>query len=147
MVGAVPHRLRRFAVGLFERARNEPLVLRRTISADILHFLARVLVRQAVMSWNAQRLCSRAGFCRSTRATCDSPFSGLRPGCTSPWRFGRTVGQHSMVVRPRTAEGHISHDADRLASTRVRGAAAARDSKSSGTASPLPKYISSGVCP
>ena len=29
-----------------------------------------------------------------TRATCDSPFSGLRrPGCTSPWRFGRTVGQ------------------------------------------------------
>jgi hypothetical protein len=37
--------------------------------------------------------CSRPGFC-PTRATCDSPFSGLRrPGCTSPWRFGRTVGQ------------------------------------------------------
>jgi len=30
-----------------------------------------------------------------------------------------------MVMRPRTAEGHISHHADRLASTRVRRAATA----------------------
>jgi hypothetical protein len=29
-----------------------------------------------------------------------------------------------MVMPPRTAEGHISHDADRSASTRVRRAAA-----------------------
>ena len=55
------------------------VTLRRAISADILHFPARVLVRQAATSWNTQRLCSRAGFCPSTRATCDSPFSGLRP--------------------------------------------------------------------
>ena len=52
-----------------------------------------------------------------------------------------------MVTRPRTAEGHISHDADRLAFTRVRRAAAAWNVRSAGTASPVPKYISSGVCP
>jgi len=51
-----------------------------------------------------------------------------------------------MVMSP-TAEGHISHDADRLASTRVWRAAAARDSRSWGTAVPVPKYILSGVCP
>jgi hypothetical protein len=44
-------------------------------------------------------------------------------------------------------DGQVSHDADRLASTHFRRAAAARDVKSAGTASPVPKYISSGVCP
>lgn len=44
-------------------------------------------------------------------------------------------------------KGHVSHDADRFASTRVRRAATARDVRSAGTASPVPKYISSGVCP
>jgi len=114
----------------------------RAVLTDILDFAARVLVRQAATSCNAQLLRSRAGFCRATRATCDSPVLRAAP----PWRFGRTVGQHSVVIRPRTAEGHISHDADRLVSTRVRRAAAARDCRSAGTASPVPKYISSGVC-
>ena len=41
--------------------------------------------------------------------------AGSAPVCTSPWRLGRTVGQHSMVMRPPPAEGHISHHADRLA--------------------------------
>ena len=36
---------------------------------------SRQTVRQAATSWNAQRLCSRAGFCGCTRAMCDSPFS------------------------------------------------------------------------
>ena len=42
---------------------------------------------------------------------------------------------------------HISQAADRLASTRARRAAAARAVNSAGTALPVPKYISSGVCP
>jgi hypothetical protein len=44
-------------------------------------------------------------------------------------------------------EGHVPQAAERLASTRARRAAAARDIRSAGTASPVPKYISSGVCP
>jgi hypothetical protein len=43
--------------------------------------------------------------------------------------------------------GHVWQAADRLASTRARRAAAARDVRFAGTASPVPKYISSGVCP
>jgi hypothetical protein len=45
------------------------------------------------------------------------------------------------------SDGHVSQDAARLASTRARRAAAARDIRSAGTASLVPKYISSGVCP
>jgi hypothetical protein len=37
------------------------------------------------------------------------------------------------------SDGHVSQDADRLASTRARRAAAARDVSSPGTASPVPK--------
>jgi hypothetical protein len=44
-------------------------------------------------------------------------------------------------------DGHVVQDADRLASRRARRAASARDVSSPGTASPLPKYISSGVWP
>jgi hypothetical protein len=42
---------------------------------------------------------------------------------------------------------HVAHEADRLASTRARRAAAVRDLRSAGIVSPVPKYISSGVCP
>jgi hypothetical protein len=59
------------------------------------------------------------------------------------------VGRRS--ARPDHAaastDGHVAHDADRLASLRIRRAAAARVVRSVGTASPVPKYISSGVCP
>ena len=59
------------------------------------------------------------------------------------------VGRRSALGRHAAAltDGHVSQDADRLASTRARRAAAARDVRSAGTASPVPKYISSGVCP
>ena len=53
------------------------------------------------------------------------------------------VGDHAAA----SIEGHVPQAADRLASTRARRAAAARDVRSAGTASPVPKYISSGVCP
>ena len=44
-------------------------------------------------------------------------------------------------------DGHVSQAADRLTSTRARRAAAARDLRPAGTASPVPKSVSSGVCP
>jgi len=44
-----------------------------------------------------------------------------------------------MVTRPRRLTGRFSDDADRFASIRVRRAAAARDVRAAGTASPVPK--------
>src|SRR5215469_2924915 len=76
----------------------------RAICADILHFPARVLVTQAAMSWNTQRLCSQPperGFCRTTDAASDSLFCGLRPWMYRAGWFGRTVGQYSVVMRLR----------------------------------------------
>jgi hypothetical protein len=53
------------------------------------------------------------------------------------------VGDHAAA----SMDGHVPQAADRLASARARRAAAAPAVRSAGTASPLPKYISSGVCP
>ena len=44
-------------------------------------------------------------------------------------------------------DGHVRQAADRLASARSRRAAVARAVRSAGTASRVPKYMSSGVCP
>jgi hypothetical protein len=44
-------------------------------------------------------------------------------------------GAHAAAL----SDGHVSQDADRLASTRARRAATARDSRSAGIASPVPK--------
>ena len=76
------------------------------------------------------------------RAVPGSP--GFAARRTGPWRphGGRNDG-HAAA----STDGHVAHDADRLASTRARRAAAARDVRSAGIASPVPKYISSGVCP
>jgi hypothetical protein len=56
---------------------------------------------------------------------------------------GSDVGDHAAA----SIDGHVPQATDRLASTRARRAAAAREVRSAGTASPVPKYISSGVCP
>ena len=56
------------------------------------------------------------------------------------WSAG---GDHAAA----SMEEHVPQVADRLASARTRRAAAARDVRSTRTASPVPKYISSGVCP
>jgi len=53
------------------------------------------------------------------------------------------VGGHAAVSR----DGHVRQAADRLAPARARRAVSAPDVRSAGTASPVPKYISSGVCP
>jgi hypothetical protein len=52
-------------------------------------------------------------------------------------------GRHAAALR----DGHLAQAAVRLASTRAWRAAAMRDAKSAEIASPVPKYISSGVCP
>jgi hypothetical protein len=70
-------------------------------------------------------------------------FPGFATGRTGPWRpRGRNDG-HAAA----STDEHVAHDADRFASTRARRTAAARDVRSAGTVSPVPKYISSGVCP
>src|SRR5262249_9456003 len=46
-----------------------------------------------------------------------------------------------------STDGHVTHVADRFASMRARCAAAAPDVRSADTVPPVPKYISSGVCP
>ena len=127
--------------------RKERAKTYRAAFTDILHFPARVSVNQAAR-----------GCCRTTLIPdkvlpiylCD-----VRPA--SPGIASRRMGLWvSPSSEPRSAlhghatasmKGHVSHDADRFASTRVRRAATARDVRSAGTASPVPKYISSGVCP
>jgi hypothetical protein len=87
-------------------------------------------------------------FCPSTRATCRPRFSRRRlqtHGLAWSPRSERPSALHGHAAA--STDGHVSHDADRFASTRLRRAAAARDVRSAGTASPVPKYISSGVCP
>jgi hypothetical protein len=128
----------RFGCGTFTRA----------ISTDILDFRARVLVIQGRGPANGQRLRSQTKACPSTRATCGPRFSRhrlqTRGPVASPWSELRSA-LHGHAAA--STDGHVSHDADRFASTRLRRAAAARDVRSAGTASPVPKYISSGVCP
>jgi len=64
-----------------------------------------------------------------------------------PVAVGRNGGQALHRQAAALADGHISQDADRLASRRARRALAALDLRSADTAAPVPKYISSGVCP
>jgi hypothetical protein len=87
-------------------------------------------------------------FLPSTRATCGPlvlPASPLDARARGVPVVGMASALHGHAAA--STDGHLSHDADRLASTRVRRAAVARDVRSAGTASPVPKYISSGVCP
>ena len=106
-----------------------------------------------ISSWRAAREC--ADVRRVWRTDRKADIMAQKRICGRP--------QHQRPQRERTfqqaqrsalaghaaasTDGHLSHDADRLASPRVRHAAAARDIRSAGTASPVPKYISSGVCP
>ena len=76
-----------------------------------------------------------------------SPVSRLVSRRTGP--RVPVVGRRSPVGDQAAAsiDGHVPQAADRLASTRARRAAAARTIRSAGTASPVPKYLSSGVWP
>ena len=66
------------------------LVAFRAISTDILHFPARVLVRQAAMSWNAQRLFPGQGSADLLAPRAIPRFPDCASGCTSR---GGSIGQ------------------------------------------------------
>jgi hypothetical protein len=113
------------------------------VSTDILEFLARVLVIQAASSGGARAA--------PILDTVLPVYSGdpLVPGSRVQTRERRGF-RWSAVGDDHAAASiveHVRHATDRLASTRAWRAAAARAVRSAGTASPLPKYISSGVCP
>jgi hypothetical protein len=117
------------------------------ISTDILHFPARVLVIQAARAAHGQPALIPEAVLRIYSCAVRSPVDPLRlqthGPVRSPWSERRAV----LHGHAAATDAQLSHDADRLASIRVRRAAAARDARSAGTASPVPKYISSGVCP
>ncbi len=110
------------------------------ISTDILHFPARVLVIQGGKGYS--RVATLIPETVLSIASCDvrfpvrsaSPLSTHGPA-RSPCSERRS-GLHGYAA---AIDAQVWHDADRLASTRVRRAAAARDVKSAGTASPVPK--------
>ena len=104
------------------------------ISTDILEFRARVLViqasrdgygRAALISDTVLPVYSGARAIRLSRAV-----ASRRTGPRSFW--WSALGGHAAA----SIDGHVSQVADRLASTRVRRAAAARAVRSAGTASP-----------
>ena len=87
-------------------------------------------------------------FCPSTRTITRSGAPGSRLQTHIPaGRRSRTLGQHSVVMRPRRVTGTSRTTPIGWPQTRDRRAAAAHDVRSAGTASPVPKYVSSGVWP
>ena len=116
------------------------------MSTDILHFPARVLVIRAARAATLIRDKVLPIYSRDVRSSdlpASSPDVVAREGPV-PWSERESAFHGHTDV---STNGHVSHDVNRLASTRVHRAAAARDRRSPGTASPVPKYISSGVCP
>src|SRR4030095_9626644 len=122
---------------------------RRAIFTDILHFRARVPVIPAARAANGQRPDPSTGVppIPLVRPTVpgSSDFTSKHSGPAASPLSERRSAFHAHAAA--LTEGHLPHDAVRLASTRARRATAARDNRSPGTASPVPKYISSGVCP
>ena len=121
----------------------------RAIPTDILHFPERVLVIQAA------RGCSRAATLLPDTVlpiySCDDAVPGSTEFCRQTHGSLRSPSserlEHSRGHAAALIDGHVWQAADRLASTRARRAAAARAVRSAGTSCPVPKYISSGVCP
>ena len=81
--------------------------------------------------------------CLLVPAQSDRPGSRLRTNAVGS-RGSRSAGSGHAAA---SLDGHVSQNADRLSSRRDRRATIARDIRSAGTASPIPKYISSGVWP
>ena len=79
----------------------------------------------------------------------DARVQALRPhpGQLASAANLRALLAGSPLLASHRESRHAVQDADRFPFMRARRAAAARDASSAGTASPVPKYISSGVCP
>src|SRR5262249_52432677 len=108
--------------------------------------LSRASSRHSGQRGDCQRaasLISEQGSAHHAGATCGPGSSRLLFPTQGP--VGLTVGT-TVSTRCHAAastDAHLSHAADRLASARVRRAAAVRDVSSAGTASPVREYISS----
>ena len=121
----------------------------RAIFTNILDLCARVV---AIQGGKGQSMNSESGsprrFCPlyswTARVPVVPPVASRRTSAPGPSSERRSAARRHAA---RLSDGHVSQDADRLASTRAWRAAAARDVRSVGTPSPVPKYISSGVCP
>jgi len=85
---------------------------------------------------------------RSRTGLLRPPFRAIPP-CRAV--TSRSTCQQFLAIgvsaQAASVDGHASQAADRFTSARARRAAAARAVRSAGTVSPVPKYISSGVCP
>jgi len=78
------------------------LNVRKAISADILHFLARVLAVQAQKTGDGRRPWSRTWCCLSTRTTCGHGFSRLRrpthePVASAWWERRSAAAGHAAA--------------------------------------------------
>jgi hypothetical protein len=106
---------------------NYPRIPIKAICTDILHFPARVPVIQAARASTGERRDpGRVLVCRAVPVLPASPPDARAGGST--WSKQRsTLHGHAAA----STDGHLSHDADRLASTRVRRATAARDGRAS----------------
>ena len=126
---------------------------------DVVHVRDRGAIFTDILDCCARVLAIQGGTGRSLNSASD-PGHGSAPLLVGPRavRFSSTASPQGARGRwserwsawghaAALSDGHVSQDADRLASTRAWRAAAARDLRSAGTASPVPKYISSGVCP
>jgi hypothetical protein len=83
------------------------------------------------------RRCSE--YFEPSNAQLDGILPGVDPHSTRP--------QAATERSPSDSRPQFSHDSDRLALRRASSAADLADASSAGTRSPVPKYISSGVCP
>jgi hypothetical protein len=121
--------------------------VRRALFTDILAFCARVLAirfsKARPIQTNGDRIL-------------ETVLGPLLIGRARSSSVGDRLEAHELAIATAISspdyaaalsDGHVSQDMDRLAATRARRAAAARDLRSAGTVSPVPKYISSGVCP
>ena len=94
-------------------------------------------------SWAASDPDTVLAVCSSDRMAPGYRVQDARARRPSARKARSAIGGHAAV----SSDGHVSQAADRLASARARRAATAPDVRCAGTASPVPKYISSGVCP
>ena len=122
-----------------------PIVHRTAAFTDILQFRARVLATQGKRnSWTLTL----------PRNTVPPTYVNDRDAPILPAGAARHTPPNSYDSRTAlrgqaaaSAAGHSAQTVDRLSSTRAVRATVAPARKSAGTASPVPRYISSGVWP
>ena len=132
-----------------ERAHLTAVAIVQAISTNILDFCARGIAIHGAKSSScaATVIPDQAGLSPSVRGI--AAFGFVRSSRPDAGAFGAVTGWAVSTGCQAAAStaGHAAQAAERLASPRARRAAAARADKSAGTASCVPKPISSGVWP